>query len=431
MKFVNDCDFARQLDAEDPLGEFRQQFHIPSRNGETVVYLAGNSLGLQPVTARSYVEQEFLAWAQWGVDAHFQGEHPWYYYHHRSRQALASILGALPEEVVATGSLTSNLHFLLVTFYRPSGRRYKVLMEAQAFPSDQYAVETQVRFYGLDPNTAIVELTPRPGEACLRTEDICTQIQQHADSLALVFLGGVHYITGQFFDIATITSQGHSVGAMVGFDLAHAAGNVELRLHDWQVDFACWCSYKYLNSGPGGVGGMFVHERHGDDPTLPRFAGWWGYDEAQRFAMRKGFIPQRGAAGWQLSNAPVFALAMHQAALDLFERAGMKTLRTKSELLTAYLEFLICEYNELYPKKRLILITPANMHERGCQLSVMASKDGKELHQRLLDSSIICDWRPDPLGNGQGVIRMAPVPLYNRFEDVWRVGRVLAEYGQA
>ncbi|MGB3075312.1 MAG: kynureninase, partial [Chitinophagales bacterium] len=323
------------------------------------------------------------------------------------------------EEVVAMGSLTANLHLLMVSFYRPTKPRYKIMMEANAFPSDQYAMETQVRYHGLHPDDAIIEMKPREGEFTLRTEDILQAIKDNADELATIMLGGVNYLSGQLFDMKTITEAGHAAGAIVGFDLAHAMGNVPVKLHDWQVDFACWCSYKYMNSGPGGVAGIFVHEKHGNDPELPRFAGWWGNEEATRFKMEKGFHPQRGAAGWQVSNAPVFPMAIHCASLELYDEAGMERLRSKSIQLTAYLEFVIEDFNKNHPSKTLQIITPKDAAWRGCQLSLIASANGKEIFNRLTESGVITDWR-EP-----NVIRMAPVPLYNSFEDVFRVGEIL------
>lgn len=317
------------------------------------------------------------------------------------------------------GSLTANLHLLLVSFYRPTKERFKIIMEANAFPSDQYAVETQVKFHGYNPEDAIVELSPREGEETLRTEDILATIEKHGPQLATIIIGGVNYLSGQFYDLVAITDAGHKAGALVGFDLAHAAGNVMLKLHEWNVDFACWCSYKYLNSGPGGVAGIFVHEKHGHDYSLPRFGGWWGNEEATRFEMKKGFIPQPGAAGWQVSNAPVFSMAIHRASLEIFEEAGMDVLRRKSELLTAFLEMIIDRYNENNPSRALKIVSPRDPAARGCQLSLKAVSNGKEIFNRLNDAGVIVDWR-EP-----NVIRMAPVPLYNSFEDVWRAGEVL------
>ncbi|MCS6991070.1 MAG: kynureninase [Chitinophagales bacterium] len=431
MPWNNELHFARQQDDEDPLHRFRFRFALPHRNGHPLVYLAGNSLGLLPLKAKQYVEEELKSWETLGVAGHFEARNPWYYYHHFQRETLARVVGALPEEVVAMGSLTANLHFLLVSFYRPTAQRYKILIEPFAFPSDQYAVASQVRFHGFNPDEAVVELQTQPGLLTLSIEEIVAQIRQHGESLATILMGGVNYLTGQLFDMEVITRAGHEVGATVGFDLAHAAGNVPLRLHDWEVDFACWCSYKYLNSGPGGVAGIFVHKRHGQDHVLPRFTGWWGHQEDRRFRMEKTFIPQPGAAGWQLSNAPVLPMAVHRAALELFDEAGMDLLRAKSERLTAYLEFVVAEYNKTFPQWRLEQITPTDPQQRGCQLSFRTGSYGQQLFEALGHSGIVCDWRPLGDDPQAGIIRMAPVPLYNSFEDVWKVGQALHECAAA
>lgn len=421
MKFENSLSFAQHLDAEDQLGKYRDYFHIPQQQDKPLVYLTGNSLGLLPKKAREYAEQEFFDWQQYGVEGHFEAKHPWFYYHHFCEEALAAITGSKKSEVAAMGSLTANLHFLLISFYRPAGKRYKIMMEAHAFPSDQYAVESQVRFHGYHPDDAIIELKPREGSYTLQTSDILEAIEEHKDALATIMIGGVSYLTGQLFDMEAITEAGHRAGAVVGFDLAHAMGNAPLRLHDWQVDFACWCSYKYLNSGPGGVAGIFVHERHGNNPALPRLAGWWGNEEQTRFKMEKGFHPQPGAAGWQISNAPVFPMAIHRASLEIFEAAGMNNLRAKSVMLTAFLEFVISEFNRQHPERALQIITPADPQMRGCQLSMIATTEGKEIFKQLTAAGVLTDWR-EP-----NVIRMAPVPLYTSFEDVWKTGEVLQE----
>jgi kynureninase len=419
MKFENSLSFAQSLDANDPLKKFSERFHIPTINGKEVIYLAGNSLGLLPKKAREYTEQEFLDWENYGVEGHFDAKSPWFYYHHFHREPLAKLVGAKKDEVVAMNSLTANLHMLLVSFYQPTKERYKIMMEANAFPSDQYAIETQVRYHGLNPDEAIIEIKPREGEETFRTEDILNSIEENKNSLATILFGGVNYLSGQLFDIKAITEAGHRAGAYVGFDLAHAIGNAVLHLHDWNVDFACWCSYKYLNSGAGGVGGIFVHEKYANDFSLPRFGGWWGNDESTRFEMKKGFHPQPGAAGWQVSNAPVFPMAIHRASLEIFDEAGIENLRKKSEMLTGFLEFIIEDYNQKNPERALKIITPKNIDERGCQLSLMAVSNGKEIFNRLTEAGVICDWR-EP-----NVIRMAPVPLYNSFEDVWCVGKIL------
>ena len=409
-------------DATDPLAAFRQEFHLPpGPDGRPCAYFCGNSLGLMPKTARAAAEQEFASWERLGVEGHFQAPSFWMHFHDTLTEATARLVGALPLEVVVMNNLTVNLHLLLVTFYRPTGSRYKILMEGGAFPSDQYAIESQARLHGVDPAEAIVELVPRPGEHTLRTADIEAKIAELGDSLATVLIGGVNYYTGQAFDMAAITRAGHAVGAYVGFDLAHAAGNLELHLHDWDVDFACWCTYKYLNSGPGGTSGVFVHERFAHRPDLVRLAGWWGHDASVRFQMKKGFRPMPGAAGWQLSNAQIFPMAIHRASLELVDRAGgMAALRRKSEQLTARLEHLIHGLN--LPTNKLEIITPADPAQRGCQLSVLVHERGRELFEFLAAQGIIADWR-EP-----NVIRLAPVPLYNSFEDVERVGTALRQW---
>lgn len=422
ISFEPTPDFAAQLDAQDPLREFRHQFHIPpGPDGQDSVYMCGNSLGLQPRTARAAVERQFSNWEQLGVEGHFLGDTPWMNFHERLTDATARVVGAKPVEVVVMNNLTTNLHLLLVSFYQPTIARYKVLMEGGAFPSDQYALETQVRLHGLSPEDAIVELVPRPGEHTLRTEDIVAEIKELGGTLATVIMGGINYYTGQVYDMATITQAGHAVGARVGFDLAHAAGNIPLHLHEWDVDFACWCTYKYLNSGPGGVAGAFVHERFADQPELLRLAGWWGHDDKERFKMKKGFRPMRGAPGWQLSNSAILTMAVHEAALAVHNAAGgMEALRRKSEQLTAYLEFLITRLE--LPKTQLEIITPTDPAQRGCQLSLLVHRNGRALFEHLAAAGIIGDWR-EP-----NVIRLAPVPLYNSFQDVQRVGAVLAEW---
>jgi kynureninase len=405
-------------DEADELSGFRNQFYIPQHHNSDCIYLTGNSLGLQPKQTESYIKQELSDWATHGVEAHFRGKHPWYYYHHFCEEVLAELVGARKQEVAAMGSLTNNLHLLLVSFYRPVGRKYKILMEANAFPSDQYAIESQVRFHGYHPDDAIIELAPRPGERFWRTEDILRCIDEHRDELALVLMSGVNYLNGQFFNIREITAQAHQYKILAGFDLAHAIGNIPLQLHDWQADFACWCSYKYLNSGPGGVAGIFVHEKHSNNPSLPRFAGWWGNDESTRFEMKKGFHPQPGAAGWQLSNAPVLHMAAHRASLDLFKQAGINRLRAKSEKMTLVLKQIIDQYNQM-ATVRLQCITPDAMDERGCQFSLIASERGKEVFDVLTQHGVIADWR-EP-----NVIRMAPVPMYNSFMDLYRLKEIL------
>lgn len=425
MTFEPTLAFARQLDAQDPLRDFRRQFLIPpGPDGQAeCLYFCGNSLGLQPRTARAAAEVQFENWQNLAVEGHFKGDTPWLPFHERLQGPSGRVVGAKPHEVVVMNNLTTNLHLLLISFYQPTATRYKVLMEGGAFPSDQYALETQVKLHGFAPDDTIVELEPRAGEHTLRTEDIVAKIEELGDSLATVIMGGLNYYTGQVFDMEAITRAGHAAGALVGFDLAHAAGNVPLHLHDWDVDFACWCSYKYLNSGPGGVAGAYVHERFAEQPELLRLAGWWGHDEEERFEMKKGFKPMRGAAGWQLSNGTVLSMAVHEAALKIHDDAGgMPALRRKSELLTGYLEFFI---NRLgLPKERLEIITPQDPAQRGCQLSILVHQGGRDLFEHLMAVGVVGDWR-EP-----NVIRLAPTPLYNTFEDVFRVGEVLAEWAK-
>jgi kynureninase len=417
MIYENNLAYARRQDQADALRPFRDQFYIPPVNGRESIYLCGNSLGLQPKTARAAAEQEFLDWQLLGVEGHFQGAHPWLHYHEYLTDQEAQVVGARPSEVVVMNNLTTNLHLMLVSFYRPTPQRFKIITEAGAFPSDQYALETQVRFHGLDPDQVIVELSPRPGEHTLRPDDILHSIREQGPQLALVMMGGINYYTGQVFDMGAIARVGHEVGALVGFDLAHAAGNIELALHDWQVDFAVWCTYKYMNSGPGGVSGTFVHEHHGQDATLPRFGGWWGHDKEERFQMRKGFKPMPGAAGWQLSNASIFPMAIHKASLDIFQAATMPALRRKSVQLTGYAEFLIHKIGA--PAEVLEIITPADPQQRGCQLSLLVHRNGRQVFEGLTAAGVILDWR-EP-----NVIRVAPTPLYNTFEDVYHFGQIL------
>jgi kynureninase len=417
MKFQNTIDFAKQQDTTDPLKKFRERFYFPQMNGREVVYFTGNSLGLQPKSTQDYVLKELEDWATFGVEGHFHARNPWFSYHEMFAEPVSRIVGAKPNEVVIMNHLTSNLHFLMASFYTPTKKRYKIICEYKAFPSDQYALETQVKFHGFDPADAIIEVKPREGEYVIRTEDILTSIEKNKDDLALVLIGGVNYFTGQVFEIDNITDAAHNVGALAGFDLAHAAGNVKLNLHDWNVDFACWCTYKYLNSGPGCVGGAFIHERHHKPETL-RLAGWWGYEKESRFKMEKGFKPMMTAEAWQVSNAPVISMACHKAAVDMFDEVGMEALIKKSEKVTGFLDFVISSINpELRASNsKLEIITPK---ERGCQLSIVAHGMGKALHEKLTEKGVIADWR-EP-----NVIRCAPVPLYNSFEDVYRFGEIL------
>ena len=416
----NTLSYARELDQKDPLKEYREQFWLPQHNGKDTIYLCGNSLGLQPKATKQALIQELDHWKEHGVEGHFKGDMPWMYYHRYFIEQSAKIVGAQHDEVVVMNTLTTNLHLMMVSFYRPTKKRFKIIMEAGAFPSDQYAMESQAHWHGFKPADVIVEVAPRKGEHTLRTEDIIKTIKEEGDTVALIMFGGVNYYTGQFFDLEAITQAGHGVGAMVGFDLAHAAGNVPLQLHDWKVDFAVWCSYKYINSGPGGPSGLFVHEKHGNSPEIPRFAGWWGHDESERFQMKKGFIPMKGAAGWQLSNAQIFGMAAHKVSLDMFEAARMDRLREKSIQLVNYLEFLIYEINK--KKDRYNIITPKDSKDRGCQLSILTGDEGKQLFEFLTANGVVADWR-EP-----NVIRVATVPLYNSFEDAYRFAELLDNF---
>ncbi len=415
MQFKNTLAFAQSLDQNDPLSKFRSEFLCPMHDGKKAIYFCGNSLGLQPKSARAAINFELDYWEKYGVEGWFSGDKAWLSYHQALSELAAPIVGAKPSEVIVMNTLTVNLHLLMVSFYRPTKQRFKIIMEAGAFPSDQYAIETQVRFHGLDPSVSIVEIAPRDGEHLLRTEDILQVIENQGDTVALVLFGGINYYTGQFYDLQKIAATAHKVGAVVGFDLAHAAGNVPVQLHDWNADFAVWCGYKYLNSGPGGISGAFIHEKHHNNKKLPRFAGWWGHDETQRFKMEKGFIPMSGAAGWQLSTVQVIPSAMHRASLELIQKAGgIGVLRQKSVQLTAFLAFILQE-----SKQNFEIITPSVSEARGAQLSILTDENGKKLFDKLAANGVICDWR-EP-----NVIRLAPVPLYNSFEEVWRVGQLI------
>ena len=418
----NTLSYAQQQDANDSLRAYRERFFVPTFHQNPVRYFTGNSLGLQPKTVGSYIQQELDDWAKWGVEGHFHGKRPWFSYHENLTDKIAKVVGALPEEVVVTHSLTTNLHLLMVSFFVPQGKRKKIICEAKAFPSDQYALESQIKFHGLDLGTDLVEIAPREGEHLINEEDILAKIAEVGDELALVMIGGVNYYSGQLFDMKKITEAAHSVGAIAGFDLAHAVGNIHLKLHDWGVDFAAWCSYKYLNSSPGGVSGMFVHQRHANRPELPRFAGWWGHDKSVRFLMEPGFQPMPGAEGWQLSNAPVLGMAAHLASLDIFDEVGMEKLCEKRDQLTAYLEFIIDAISEKHKKVCTFeIITPRDKSQRGAQLSMLVHGKGKAIFDKLSDAGVVADWR-EP-----NVIRLAPVPLYNSFEDVYYFGKHLED----
>ena len=406
------------LNSVNDVQNFRSRFHIPnSADGTSAIYLTGNSLGLQPITTRKYIEEELEDWARLGVEGHLHARHPWLPYHEFVTEPMARVVGAKSVETVVMNSLTVNLHLMMVSFYRPEGKRRKIVIEKGAFPSDQYAVASQIRFHGLETQEALIELTPREGEATLRTADIIETIERNADEIALVMMGGVNYYTGQAFDMKAITEAGHRAGAAVGFDLAHAAGNIELHLHDWVVDFAVWCSYKYLNAGPGAIAGAFVHERHANAFDLPRFAGWWGHNKQTRFQMGPEFDPLPGAEGWQLSNPPIFQLAALRASLEIFDDAGMGNLRAASIKLTGHLESLLKQIKN----DRISIITPSDPEQRGCQLSIRVKDADKNLFDAITECGVVADWRePD-------VIRVAPVPLYNTFEDVEKFAGILKE----
>jgi len=414
--FLNTLEFAKQLDSQDSLYSYRSKFYIPQHEGHDMVYFTGNSLGLQPKTTKDYLQQELNDWAAYGVEGHFLAKNPWMSYHEILTDKTAKIVGALPSEVVVMNQLTVNLHLLMVSFYRPTKQRYKILCEAKAFPSDQYALQSQVKFHGYNIDDALIEIAPREGEYEVRHEDIYKAIEENKDSLALIMIGGVNYFSGQVFDMNAITEAGHKAGAVVGFDLAHGAGNLKLQLHDWDVDFAAWCSYKYLNGGPGCVAGAFVHERHHKNTDMPLFAGWWGHDKTTRFKMDREFVPIQSVERWQLSNAPILSMAAYKASLDMFDEVGMDKLNEKSKVLTAYLEFIVGEINK-QKNNCLEIITPkAN---RGCQISIVAHGQGKSLYNKLIENGVIPDWR-EP-----NVIRCAPVPMYNSFEDIYRFGEIL------
>jgi kynureninase len=420
IDFNNTADYAKYLDDQDPLRTFRDNFYIPLVNGKEAIYFTGNSLGLQPKTTQDYVLNELEDWANYGVEGHHHARNPWINYHEMFPVLLSKIVGAKENELVAMNQLTVNLHLLMTSFYRPTEERFKIICEAKAFPSDQYAMESQVKLHGLDPKATIIELAPREAEHNLRTDDILAAIEQHGSSVALVLFGAVNYYSGQVLDMAAITKAAHAAGAFCGFDLAHAAGNISLQLHDWDVDFACWCSYKYLNSGPGGVAGVYIHERFVADTNIPRLAGWWGHDKESRFKMDKEFIPIPTAEGWQLSNAPILSMAAHKASLDIFEQAGMDQLMEKSRSLTEYLFYILDQLNASSADPCLEIITPRNAAEHGCQVSMLMLRDGKKIFEELKKQSVIADWR-EP-----NVIRIAPVPLYNSYTDVYRFGEIIS-----
>jgi kynureninase len=419
MNHENTLAYAKEQDAQDSLAVYREQFHHPIIDGKQVLYFTGNSLGLQPKRAREYVNKELDEWAKWGVEGHFLAENPWVSYHEILTPASARLVGAKESEVVCMGSLTNNLHLLFVSFYKPTAKRFKIISEAKMFPSDRYLLETQVRHHGFDPAEAIIEISPRDGEHTIHEDDIIAAIEEHSDELALVFFGGMNYFTGQLFDMEKLTKAAHKHGAIAGFDLAHAAGNVLLEMHKWNVDFAAWCTYKYINSSAGNVAGLFVHERHGNNTSINRFGGWWGHNKERRFLMENSFDPMQGAEGWQLSNAPVMGMAILKASLDIFDEAGIHNLHAKSLKLTSYLEFIFNDVVRKFPNIQLEIITPKEPLKRGAQLSIKLIGTDKSFFEQLTKAGVISDFRsPD-------VIRLAPAPLYNSFEDVYQFGDTL------
>ena len=421
MTFQNTREFAQSLDAQDELRKYRDEFHFPHVNGKQVIYFTGNSLGLQPKRTKTYVDEVMNDWANLAVEGHFYSDKPWWDYQERFAVPLSEIVGAKPSEVGVMNTLTVNLHLLMVSFYNPTPQKYKIICEEKAFPSDQYMFQSQVKFHGFDPKDAIVEIKRREGEANIRLEDVLAKIDEVGNELALVLIGGVNYYTGEVFDMKTITAAGQKHGAYVGWDLAHAAGNVKLNLHDWNIDFAAWCSYKYMNSGPGNASGFFVHEKHHNDKELKRFAGWYGHNKERRFKMEPDFDPVHGADGWQISNLPILSLAPYLASVEMFAEVGMDKLITKRNLITSYLEFILHEIDNELEGADFEILTPSNQEERGCQLSVYLHGQGRELFDRLMKNGVITDWR-EP-----NVIRLAPAPFYCSFEDMYEFGQILKE----
>jgi kynureninase len=419
MIFENTREFAKSLDAQDELRKYRDEFHFPHVNGKQVIYFTGNSLGLQPKRTKSYVDEVMADWANLAVEGHFYSDKPWWDYQERFAVPLSDIVGAKPAEVGVMNTLTVNLHLLMVSFYNPTPHKYKIICEEKAFPSDQYMFQSQVKFHGFDPKDAIVEIKRREGEANIRLEDVLAKIEEVGSELALVLIGGVNYYTGQVFDMKTITAAGQKYGAYVGWDLAHAAGNIKLELHDWNVDFAAWCSYKYMNSGPGNASGFFVHEKHHNDKELNRFAGWYGHNKERRFKMEPDFDPVHGADGWQISNLPILSLAPYLASVEMFAEVGMDKLIAKRNLITSYLEFVLHEIDKELEGADFEILTPSNQEERGCQLSVYLHGQGRELFEYLMKNGVITDWR-EP-----NVIRLAPAPFYCSFEDMYEFGQIL------
>jgi kynureninase len=421
MTFINTREFAQSLDAQDELRKYRDEFHFPHVNGKQVIYFTGNSLGLQPKRTKSYVDEVMADWANLAVEGHFYSDKPWWDYQERFAVPLSDIVGAKPTEVGVMNTLTVNLHLLMVSFYNPTPHKYKIICEEKAFPSDQYMFQSQVKFHGFDPKDAIVEIKRREGEANIRLEDVLAKIEEVGSELALVLIGGVNYYTGQVFDMKTITAAGQKHGAYVGWDLAHAAGNIKLELHDWNVDFAAWCSYKYMNSGPGNASGFFVHEKHHNDKELKRFAGWYGHNKERRFKMEPDFDPVHGADGWQISNLPILSLAPYLASVEMFAEVGMDKLITKRNLITSYLEFVLHEIDKELEGADFEILTPSNQEERGCQLSVYLHGQGRDLFEKLMKNGVITDWR-EP-----NVIRLAPAPFYCSFEDMYEFGQILKQ----
>jgi len=417
--FENTIEFAKKLDVNDPLKNFRDRFIIPSINGKEQIYFLGNSLGLQSKNVKEEINKILDQWASFGVEGFFMGEDRWLDYHDQLTKPLSKIVGAKPNEITVMNQLTVNLHLMMVSFYRPQGKRNKILCEAKAFPSDQYMLETHLRYHGLDPREVLIEIGPREGEHLIRHEDILDAIDKYQDELALVLFGGINYYTGQVFDIRAITEAVHAVGAVAGFDLAHAAGNISLQLHNWDVDFSCWCNYKYLNSGPGAMGGVFIHEKFHRDRSIKRFGGWWGYDKDTRFKMEKGFKPILTAEGWQLSTPSVLLYASHKAALQIFEEAGWENLQSRQRSLNNYLWFVLEELNRSSDEDVVEFITPKDKGVISCQVSMLMLSRGKEIFEELGARGVMLDWR-EP-----NVIRIAPVPLYNTFEEVWRFGNII------
>nr|WP_297310263.1 kynureninase [uncultured Flavobacterium sp.] len=418
MIFENTREFAKNLDSQDPLAKYKEEFNFPKVDGEKAIYFTGNSLGLQPKSAKTYIDEVMNDWADLAVEGHFFADKPWWDYHERFSEPLGKVVGALPSEVTVMNTLTVNLHMMMVSFYQPTEKRFKIICEEKAFPSDQYLLQTQVNFHGFNPAEAIVEVKRREGEYNLRNEDIIAKINEVGDELALVLIGGINYYTGQVLDMKAITEAGHKVGAFVGWDLAHAAGNIKLELHNWGVDFAAWCSYKYMNAGPGSVSGIFVHEKHHSNKELPRFGGWYGHNKERRFLMEPNYEPNAGALGWQSSCTGVLAMAPYLASVKMFEEVGMDALFEKRDKITAYLEFIIEEIAKEVGGN-FELITPKNLNERGSQLSVLLHGEGKELFHYLMKEGVIVDWR-EP-----AVIRLAPVPLYSSYEEMYEFGQIL------